>query len=120
MVHARYTTQNAAARRLTWFLLLLLGVALMVGLYYVKTRAQSARLEARNLANKISVQKAAIGVLKAEIAYLESPERLNTLAQSQLALAPVATDRMIKIEDIAERFPLLVEASAKEERGSRE
>jgi len=107
MARSTYTTQNAAVRRLTWFLLLLLGVALMVGLYYVKTRAQSASAEARSLAHKITLEEAAIGVLKAEIAYLESPERLQGLAQTQLGLAPVATERMIDVEDIAERFPLL-------------
>ena len=102
----RYQSQADAARRLTWFLLLLLGIALMVALYYVKTRAQTARLEARSLAREIAVQDAAINVLRAEIAHLESPARLQDLSSSQLGLAPTRTDQMLRVEDIAVRFPL--------------
>lgn len=102
----RYQTQADAARRLTWFLLLLLGIALMVALYYVKTRAQSARQDANQLARQIAVQEAAITVLHAEIAHLESPERLGRLSVDHLGLAPTKTDQMLRVDDIVTRFPL--------------
>lgn len=101
-----YRTQADAARRLTGFILLLIGIALMVALYYVKTRAQSARAEARNLAYQITVEESAISVLRAEIAHLENPERLNDLGAEHLSLAPISTDQMIAVDDIAARFPL--------------
>ena len=43
-----------AARRMTGFLLFLIGVALTVGLYYVKTRAQTARKQAVKLERQIA------------------------------------------------------------------
>lgn len=101
-----FQTQAEAARRLTWFLLLLLGVALMVALYYVKTRAQSARADANQLARQIHNEKAAISVLRAEIAHLESPDRIKRLSEVQLGLAPTLTDQMLTVDDIAVRFPL--------------
>lgn len=101
-----YRTQADAARRLTGFLLLLIGIALMVGLYYVKTRAQSARAEAASLNYQINLEEAAIAVLRAEIAHLENPERLKTLAASQLELAPTRTEQMLRVDDIVATFPL--------------
>lgn len=104
--HNHYRTEADAARRLIWFLLLLLGVALMVGLYYVKTRAQSARHAADALAFQIRHEQAAISVLRAEIAHLESPERIQALAEDELGLVPISPERMIAIDDIAATFPL--------------
>lgn len=104
--HNHYRTEADAARRLIWFLLLLLGIALMIGLYYVKTRAQSARHAADALAFQIRHERAAISVLQAEIAHLESPERIQSLAENELGLVPISTERMIGVDDIPTTFPL--------------
>ena len=85
----------AASRRLTGFLLFVLGVGLTVGLYYVTMRARTARDDVQALERRIADERAAIRVLRAEIAYLESPARLERLAATQLALAPIHPDRIV-------------------------
>jgi len=44
---ASYLAPSRAAQRVSWFLLFLIGVALMVTLYFVKTHSQSAKQEVR-------------------------------------------------------------------------
>ena len=100
-----YQTQADVARRVTWFILLLIGVSLMIALYYIKTRAQTARQSASKLHYEIALEEAAIGVLRAEIAHLEDPARLQSLASEYLELAPTETSQMIEVADIASRFP---------------
>lgn len=104
-----YQTQADVARRITWFILLLVGVSLMIALYYIKTRAQTARQSAAQLHYEIALEEAAIGVLRAEIAHLEDPARLQGLASEYLELAPTQTSQMIEKMDIADRFPLKAE-----------
>ena len=101
-----YQTQADVARRIMWFILLLVGVFLMIALYYVKTRAQTARQAAHKLHYEIALEEAAIGVLRAEIAHLEDPARLEKLSQTHLELEPTQTLQMITQDDIAARFPL--------------
>ncbi len=95
-----------AARNLTVFVLFVIGIFLMVGLYYVKTRAQSARLEVARLKQLVNEEIASVNVLKAEIAHLESPDRLERLAQKELALEPTRVDQIVVAEDIAALFSL--------------
>ncbi len=95
-----------AARRMTGFILFLIGVSLTVGLYYVKTRAQTARKHAVNLERKIDREEATLRVLRAEIAYLENPERLKELSAQQLGLAPIGVSGVIQVKDVVTRFPL--------------
>lgn len=109
-----YQTQADIARRITGFILLLVGVFLMVALYYVKTRAQTARQAANKLHYEIALEEAAIGVLRAEIAHLEDPARLQALAADQLELAPIETKQMIEIEDIPARFKIKAEKQSLE------
>lgn len=104
-----YQTQADVARRITWFILLLVGLFLMIALYYVKTRAQTARQAASQLHYEIALEEAAIGVLRAEIAHLEDPARLQVLAVEHLELAPTETAQMIEVSDIAIRFPIKAE-----------
>jgi len=95
-----------AARRLTGFLLFLIGVALMVGLYYVKTRSQTARQHAVKLERQIEQEEASLRVLSAEIAYLENPERLGRLSEEHLGLQPIVVKDVIQIKDIKSEYPL--------------
>ncbi len=101
-----YQTQADVTRRITGFILLLVGLFLMIALYYVKTRAQTARKTASNLHYVISLEAATINVLRAEIAHLENPERLQVLSETHLGLAPTTTEQMITQNDIAQLFPL--------------
>lgn len=95
-----------AARRMMAFILFVIGVALTVGLYYVKTRAQTAKKEVKRLERLISQEEASLRVLKAEIAYLENPARLEELSNDHLGLEPVKVDNVISISSIGAHFPL--------------
>ena len=95
-----------AARRMSAFILFVIGVALTVGLYYVKTRAQTAKKEVRSLELLISQEEASLRILKAEIAYLENPVRLEELSNTHLGLEPVKVDNVISISAIETNFPL--------------
>ena len=95
-----------AARRMTAFILFVIGVALTVGLYYVKTRAQTAKKEAKRLERLISQEEASLRILKAEIAYLENPARLDELSNAQLGLEPVKVENVISISGIETNFSL--------------
>ncbi|WP_051279191.1 cell division protein FtsL [Hellea balneolensis] len=95
-----------AARRMTGFILFLIGVALTVGLYYVKTRSQTARKQSAALERQISQEEANLSVLQAEIAYLESPDRLKQLSQRHLGLEPIKVKNVLAVKDVMEEFPL--------------
>lgn len=95
-----------AARRMTGFILFVIGVALTVGLYYVKTRAQTARKQAVKLERQITQEEASLRVLQAEIAYMENPERLKSLSETHLGLQPIIVKDVIQVKDIISEFPL--------------
>lgn len=101
-----YSGPARAARRMSWFLLFLIGVALTVTLYFVKTHAQSAKRDVRDLTQAIAGEEAAIRVLRAELAYLESPTRLSELNESFLTLTPILPERERSAADIEVLFPL--------------
>ena len=96
-----------AARRLSWFLLFVIGVALTVTLYFVKTHAQSAKRDVRVLTQNIADEDAAIRVLRAELAFLESPARLATLNDLHLNLQPIDPAQERRAVDIIGLFPLV-------------
>jgi cell division protein FtsL len=103
---SRYAHDPSASKHLTGFILFVIGVALTVGLFYVKTRAQSAQQHVEMIENSIEKEKAAIAVLRAEIAYRQSPERLAALSRQQLGLGPIKTEATVKSEDIPKLIPL--------------
>ena len=65
------------ARRMTGIFMLIIGVALIIALYYVKTRSQTANQEVLRLERLVLKEESAIRVLQAEIAFLENPDRLK-------------------------------------------
>jgi len=101
-----YRDQAKLARRMTAFLLFLVGVVLTVALYYVKTRAQSAKAEVKHLERQVKSESAAINVLRAEIAHLENPERLKQLSSEQLGLMDTLASQNMSEADIAARIPM--------------
>ncbi len=103
---ARYLGPARAARRMSWFILFLVGVGLTVTLYFVKTHAQSARRDVRVLTKSIATEAAAIRVLRAELAYLESPARLSELNDVHLNLTPVDPSQERNANEIELLFPL--------------
>ena len=104
---AYYSGSARAAQRVSWFLLFLIGVALTVTLYFVKTHSQSEKRNVSELTQAVSEQEAAIRVLRAELAYLESPARLSDLNKTHLKLQPTLPKQEQSRADIEVFFPLI-------------
>jgi cell division protein FtsL len=71
-----------------WLTLLAVAVivVLAAGLYKAKTEAQKARARAADLVREVKEERAAVQALRAEIAHLESPPRVEALAKRNLEL----------------------------------
>lgn len=80
-------------------LLLLLSFGLYQGVYTVKAQER----ELKDLDANIVKEAEAIRVLKAEWSYLNQPERLQSLAQRHLALAPTAASQIVIMANLPER-----------------
>ena len=94
------------ARRMTGIFMLIIGVVLIIALYYVKTRSQTANQEVLRLERLVLKEESAIKVLQAEIAFLENPVRLRGLSDIYLSLQPISAENMISIDDILNEFTL--------------
>lgn len=110
-----YTGRREAAKRLSWFILFVVGVLLMVALYFVKTQSQSARKDVARLKAAAAQERAAIKVLEAELAVLKNPARLSELAQTHLQLAPVLPEQILTVDALTQAFPLLSDIEADSE-----
>ncbi|MGB3454961.1 MAG: hypothetical protein WBG08_13775 [Litorimonas sp.] len=95
-----YTPVERASRRLGLFLLIVLGLSLTMGLFFVKSRAQDARAEVASLEARIAEHEAAIAVLVAERAVLANPDRLRRLSQDRLGLTPISTDTVSTLPEL--------------------
>lgn len=104
-----YLGPARSAKRMSWFLLFLIGVSLTVTLYFVKTHSQSAKREVRELTRAIASEEAAIRVLRAELAYLNSPARLSELNGVHLGMMPIEPSQERLTADIEVLFPLVEE-----------
>jgi len=102
-----YSSPSRASQRVSWFLLFLIGVALTITLYFVKTHSQSAKRDVRELTQAIAAEEAAIRVLRAELAYLKSPARVSELNDLHLELVSILPEKEHSIEDIEALFPLV-------------
>jgi len=101
-----YAHNPSASRRLTAFVLFVVGVALTVGLFYIKTRAQTAKEEVVRLERAIESEERAVAVLEAELAFRERPTRLADLAKKNLGFEPISTNTTLTVEGLTEAFPL--------------
>ena len=100
---AHYPQKNAPRiGRLGWSLLMLIGVGLVVVLFSIKTRALEAKAHMRKLERTLERERAEVRMLGAELALLESPERLRALAEEQLGLEPVKAARVLTLEQAAQ------------------
>jgi cell division protein FtsL len=66
------------------------------GLFYIKDRVTTFRTELVKVKKQIECEQDSMHVLKAELAYLISPERLQTLAKTYLDLKITETSQMSK------------------------
>lgn len=102
-----YSAPTRSAKRMSWFLLFLIGVSLTVTLYFVKTHSQSAKREVRELTRAIASEESAIRVLRAELAYLKSPARLSELNGVHLGMVPIEPGQERVTADIEMLFPMV-------------
>ena len=85
-------------------------------LYLVKTDTRDLDARVRKLGDRVETLKSTIAVETAELAKLQSPDRLDTLlkANPSLKLAPLRPDQFGAVEDIPFHSDLSAGAAAPE------
>lgn len=90
--------------RFTTFLLCLILAAAAAGRYKAEIAVREAKSEARALERQKAQELSSIQVLRAEVAYLERPERLAEIAESVTSLAPLNGAQLMTAEDLEIAF----------------
>lgn len=80
-------------------------VTLVLGVYLAKTFAGRERNEIAAVELQIRQEKVRIRLLQAEVAHLEQPRRLQSLASHGLGMAPVSAKQEISLADLASLKP---------------
>jgi len=101
--NASYTRRKSGG---AIFFLFALGVILTLGLYFVKTRAQTAKAEASGLERQLKAEEAEVLKLRSELAHLENPARVEKLAGETLGMQTTEVNQVIGLEDLDAAFPL--------------
>ena len=96
---------KAQLRRTLHILALVLIIALAIGLYKAKTDAAATQAHVRQLQSDIAEGEAALRALRAEIAALESPQRIERLAQDRLGSVTGSESVALPEAEIAARLP---------------
>jgi cell division protein FtsL len=107
MSAARFLRRTLRGARLVEFGALTVVLALALAVYMVKARAGREAGDITSVENQINDEQRRVRLLKAEVAHLEQPERLQHLAEA-LNLAPTSDKR----ETALDRLPDLARQSA--------
>lgn len=75
-------------------------LVLMLVVYLAKTFAGSERTEIARVERQIDGEKVRVRLLRAEVARLEQPERIERLSRQYLGMQPVTAKREVNIETI--------------------
>jgi len=86
-------------------LALIVAAVLAVALYVAKTEAQGSQQRLAEIQAELAEERRQINVINVEIAHLEDPERLRTLARRYLGFEPLDPSREVEMADL----PLLIE-----------
>jgi hypothetical protein len=97
--------------RFTTFLLCLILAAAAAGRYKAEVAVREAKSEARELERQKAKELSSIQVLRAEVAYLERPERLAAIAEGVTGLAPLSGAQLVTAEDLELAFAVARGAS---------
>ena len=74
-----------------------------LGLFHVKYEVQRLEEELGLEHQSILERQEAIHILKAEWSYLNQPARLSALAKRHLGLAPLDSNRLVRLDDLPRR-----------------
>lgn len=66
-------------------------VALILGVYLAKTMAGRERTEIASVESEIAAEQTRIRLLKAEVAHLEQPTRIEALSSQYLGMVPISS-----------------------------
>lgn len=90
--------------RITMLLLCLILAAAAAGRYKAEAAVRETRNELRQLEQTKSQELTRIQVLRAEVAYLESPERLAAIAEKMTNLEPLTGAQLMTADDFKVAF----------------
>ena len=90
--------------RLTMFLLCILLAAAAAGRYQAEAAVRETRFELRRLEKEKADELTQIQVLRAEIAYLESPDRLSAIANKMTDLSPLSGTQLYSADEFELAF----------------
>ena len=76
-------------------------LVLMLVLYLTKTFAGTERSQIAQVEREIATERARVRLLRAEVAHLEQPERLERLSREYLGMEPIGANREISADSIA-------------------
>ncbi|MCE9650863.1 MAG: hypothetical protein K8R18_14680 [Parvibaculum sp.] len=75
-------------------------IALSIGLYDIKYRAEAAEKRAERIERDIASEQEGIRVLRAEWSYLNQPERIQELAKRYTELEPLKASQIGSFADV--------------------
>ena len=90
--------------RITTIFLCLLLAAAAAGRYRAEVSVRETRMELRELETSKLEEQRSIQMLRAEVAYLESPERLAKIARAKTDLRPSDQDQTQSAREFAANF----------------
>lgn len=90
--------------RITTIFLCMLLAAAAWGRYKAEVSVRETRTEIERLNASIAEETRSIQVLRAEIAYLENPERLVKIAETKTDLRPSAREQILSARQFAAAF----------------
>jgi len=82
------------------------------GLFHVSYRVQSLEEDLTQANRDILREQETIHLLRAEWSYLNEPTRLAEMTSRHLALTPLSSGQMVRIEDLPLRLPPLIAETA--------
>lgn len=90
--------------RITTIFLCLLLAAAAAGRYRAEVSVRETRMELEKLETSKLEEERSIQMLRAEVAYLESPERLAKIAKAKTDLRPSDGEQTLNAQDFAAAF----------------
>ena len=90
--------------KITYFFIFLSVLGVIFLNYEIKNNYHQKEQEILKLKNLISEKKQNIKLMKAELAYLSRPERLQTIAEQQLNMKEILPTDIWNIKDISKLY----------------